>query len=56
MPDYKEMYITLFQSTTRVIEILQQAQLKTEEMYMSAEEPNLKLLDIASKCKNRDDE
>jgi len=35
MADYKEMYLTLFRETTAAISALQEAQCKTEEMFMS---------------------
>ena len=38
MPDYKEMYYTLFNETAKAISILQDAQQKTEEMYLAAPE------------------
>lgn len=38
MPDYKEMYLTLFREVTKVIEQLQEIQQKTEEMYMRSED------------------
>lgn len=45
MPDYKEMYITLFKETTKAISILQTAQQRTEEIYISDDtENNLILL------------
>ncbi len=37
MPDYKEMYLTLFRDTAKAISILQLAQQKTEEIYISDE-------------------
>ena len=37
MPDYKEMYITLFQAMTRAIATLQEAQKQTEELYLGEE-------------------
>lgn len=43
MPDYAKMYQELFRSTTLAIELLQQAQLKTEELYISSCEPSLVL-------------
>jgi hypothetical protein len=49
MPDYAVMYRKLFQSQTRAIEILQKAQQDTEEMYLSAPEPDIRLLDIGKK-------
>lgn len=44
MPDYAEMYRELFRATTRAISMLQQAQITTEEMFLSAEEPQLIVL------------
>ena len=44
MADYREMYIKLFQETTRAILILQKAQQDCEEMYLSAPDPKLTVL------------
>lgn len=44
MPDYKAMYIKLFQSQTKAIQILQSAQQETEEMYIEAEPTDIKIL------------
>lgn len=44
MADYREMYIKLFQETTRAILILQKAQQDCEELYISSPEPELILL------------
>lgn len=38
MPDYQKMYHSLFNDVTDAIEKLQQAQQKTEEMYMDSKE------------------
>ncbi|MCL2695240.1 MAG: hypothetical protein FWE69_02820 [Clostridiales bacterium] len=38
MADYKEMYYSLFVETAKAIELLQEAQLKTERMYATAED------------------
>ena len=38
MPDYQKMYHTLFNDVTDAITKLQQAQQKTEEMYISSKE------------------
>ena len=38
MPDYKEMYFTLFNKLTDVIEELKELQCKMEEMHMEDEE------------------
>lgn len=43
MPDYKKMYSELFNAYTDVIEILKHAQLKTEEIYMSSQEPPIEM-------------
>lgn len=37
MPNYKEMYLALFNQVSEVIEELQAIQQKTEEMYLSDE-------------------
>lgn len=46
MPDYKEMYQTLFRSMTKATMILQEAQQVTEEMYLSAGLPDIRALNI----------
>lgn len=38
MPDYKTMYYKLFNSVTDAIEILKQAQLDVEEIYIDSSE------------------
>jgi hypothetical protein len=53
MPDYKEMYMTLFRETTKAITILQKAQQKTEEIYISDDSPD-KLIPI-SFCNETED-
>lgn len=45
MPDYQSMYKKLFQSQTKAIRILQEAQQDTEEMYISAPDPDIRVLD-----------
>ena len=45
MPDYKTMYLNLFNSVTDAIEILTEAQKKAEETYLNSSEtdkPNSK--------------
>jgi len=44
MPDYKALYVRLFQSQTQAIRILQDAQFETEEMYISSEPADMRLL------------
>lgn len=43
MTDYKEMYITLFNEITEVVEKLQLAQRKTEELYIKVTTPVFKI-------------
>jgi len=51
VPNYKEMYTTLFRETTKAISILQSAQQKTEEIYISDDtEDNLIII-----CPNNED-
>ena len=45
MADYAKMYRKLFNSQTDAIEILQKAQLETEQMYIEAPDPDIRLLD-----------
>lgn len=52
MADYKSMYAKLFNSQTKAIQLLQQAQQETEDMFVNAEEPDIRLL---SELKNGDD-
>lgn len=44
MPDYQKMYHSLFNDVTDAITKLQQAQQKTEEMYMNSQETVLTTL------------
>ena len=46
MPDYKEMYLKMVRATEQAICILVQAQQECEELYISAPEPELEVLDI----------
>lgn len=46
MPDYKEMYLTLFRATEQAIELLIAAQRTCEDMYVNAPEDNLSVLSI----------
>lgn len=44
MPDYREMYLSLFQSITQAVTLLQEAQKETEAMYLAAEPGKITLL------------
>lgn len=48
MPNYQQMYITLFKRVTAVIQELQEAQQQTEEMYISSESTNIRVIDTNS--------
>ena len=43
MPNYQEMYATLFRRVTTAINELQEAQQQTEEMYVSSEPPDVRV-------------
>lgn len=56
MPDYKEMYLALFRETTKAISILQSAQQKTEEIYISDDtEQNIIVLRLDAGEPNEED-
>jgi len=44
MADYKKMYVTLFRKVTKAIDLLQDAQLATEEIYISSDQPVIQLI------------
>ena len=44
MPNYKEMYFSLFRATEKAISLLISAQQECEELYLSAPEPELLVL------------
>lgn len=44
MPDYREMYLTLFRAVEQAVDILIEAQRTCEEIYLSQEEPALVIL------------
>jgi hypothetical protein len=48
MADYQKMYKTLFNAVTDAVNILQKAQQTAEELYISAEETPLIVLDTAA--------
>ena len=52
MADYKKMYYELFNAVTRAIETLQQAQRRTEELYISQAEDEPRAFDSKSKDRN----
>lgn len=44
MPNYKEMYLTLFRETTKAIHMLQAAQQRAEELYICDDGENKVIL------------
>lgn len=55
MPDYKAMYIKLFQSQTKAIQLLQSAQQETEEMYIASQPTDIKVLFPENPADNPDE-
>ena len=51
MADYKEMYLKLFRATEKAINELIAAQQACEEMYMNAEEVELRVLPVETEKK-----
>lgn len=47
MADYQKLYYVLFHAITDAIAILQKAQQDAEELYISAEEPELRIVDMS---------
>ena len=54
MADYAEMYRVLFQAMTKVIDIMQEAQRTTEEMYISADDTIITLLSPTNGSENEE--
>lgn len=44
MPDYKEMYLKMFRATEEAVNLLIDAQQACEELYITAPEPELKVV------------
>jgi hypothetical protein len=55
MADYKKMYLTLFNEVTDTISKLQEAQKKTEQIYIETDKPTARLIkrDEMIKADNR---
>ena len=45
MPDYKEMYLVLFRASEKAVNDLIAAQRRCEELCLSSDEPDLRILD-----------
>ena len=53
MPDYQAMYTSLFRNVTAAIESLQNAQCQTEEMYISSEPPDIRVVEPNNRETNK---
>lgn len=53
MPDYKEMYLKLFRATEEAVNLLIDAQQVCEELYISAPEPELKVVALPQQQGNQ---
>lgn len=49
MPDYKEMYLTLFRATEKAINTLIEAQRTCEELYISEPETELHVVPLPNR-------
>ena len=49
MPDYKKMYYKLFNAMTDAIEIMKQAQIEAEEIYINSSEQDVVKLQAVEK-------
>lgn len=52
MPDYKEMYLTLFRATEKAINTLIEAQRACEELYISKPNTELRVFPLPDRTDN----
>ena len=45
MPDYKKLYLSLFNDVSKAIDQLEEAQKRAEELYIQSDEPDIKLIE-----------
>ena len=55
MPDYKEMYLTLFRATEQAINTLIEAQRACEELYVSEPETELRVVPLPDRTKEKNE-
>jgi len=55
MADYPKMYQTLFGATTKAIEILKQAQIDAESLYINADETPLFIVPPCTEEKDKEE-
>lgn len=53
MPDYKEMYLTLFRAQTEAIYLLQAAQQQTEDLYIGTQSDEREATDLTEEKQSR---
>jgi hypothetical protein len=56
MPNYKEMYLTMFRASEQAANILLTAQQECEEHYISSPEPEFKVVALPTENKKSVDE
>ena len=56
MPDYKEMYLTLFRASEQAIQTLIQEQQACEEMYISQSATDIKGISLLAEKKSMEEE
>ena len=54
MPDYAAMYKRLFNSQTDAITLLQEAQRETEEMFITAPDPDIRVFEPKKEADHED--
>ncbi|HWR22423.1 MAG TPA: hypothetical protein VN366_03010 [Feifaniaceae bacterium] len=55
MPDFKEMYLKMFQASEQAISILNAVQRECEELYVSSPEPKLTMVPLPTENEKRMD-
>ena len=56
MPDYKEAYLKLFRATEKAVTILIAAEQECEELYISAKEPEVRVISLLPDDKEGEEE
>lgn len=54
MPNYQKMYALLFNAVTDAVQMLQQAQQQTEEIYISGDDPIIRIMPQNGCAENED--
>ncbi len=56
MPDYKELYLTMFRASEQAVNVLIAGQRECEELYISSSEPDCKVLPLSTETDKGVDE